>query len=59
MYYVVVCSKCKKSKIVKASTKVTTCPYCGNQIRVRENVVYTCESIEVARKFKAMIDANP
>lgn len=58
MYYVVICNKCKKSKIVKASIKTTICPYCGNRIKVRENVIYVCKSIEIARKFKAVIDAN-
>lgn len=59
MYYIVVCNRCRKSKIVKVSVKTTTCPYCGNQIRVKENIAYTCESIEIARKFRAMINANP
>jgi len=58
MYYVVVCDRCKKSKIVKSKVKFTVCPYCGNRIKVSESVVYTCKSIEVAREFKAIIDAN-
>ena len=57
-YYVVVCDRCKKSKIVKVGTKYTVCPYCGNRIKVLENIAYVCESLEKARKLKAYIDAG-
>lgn len=58
MYYIIVCDKCKRSKIVKSKVKFTICPYCGNHIKVSRNIVYICKSIEIARKFKAIIDSN-
>ncbi|RLE78305.1 MAG: hypothetical protein DRJ56_00370 [Thermoprotei archaeon] len=57
-YYVVVCERCGRSKIVRAGVKTTTCPYCGSKIRVPESIAYTCDSLERARALKALIDSG-
>ena len=57
-YYVVVCGKCGKSKIVRVGTKYTTCPYCGGKIRVLESIAYMTDSLEKARKYKAYLDSG-
>jgi PHP family Zn ribbon phosphoesterase len=56
---IVVCSKCKKAKVVDLSCKTTRCPRCGKILMLDNRVVlYKTDSLEKLRKILGVVNAQ-